>query len=61
MKGKWLSMDTDKSWLKFIKSGSPADYLEYVNSTKENEISGRNANTVHNRGTCNKGNQCGGE
>ena len=35
-------MDTEKSWLKFMKSGSVADYLEFVNTAKENEISGRN-------------------
>lgn len=54
-------MNPENSWLKFIKSGSAADYLEYVNSVKENEISGRNAVTPHDRGTYNKGNQCGGE
>ena len=54
-------MNPENSWLKFIKSGSAADYLEYVNSVKENEISGGSAVEVHNRGTYNKGNISGGE
>ncbi|MBR7133901.1 MAG: hypothetical protein IKD04_10270 [Clostridia bacterium] len=54
-------MDTDKSWIRFIKSGKVADYLNYVNSCKENEISDGITNTVYNRGLGNKGNERGGE
>ena len=54
-------MDLDKSWIKFIKSGSVADYLEFVNTAKENEIGGNRGNTVLDRGTCYKGNERGRE
>ena len=54
-------MEIDKSWIKFLKSGSAADYLEFVNIRKENEISGRSSDTFFNRGPCNKGNECGRE
>jgi len=54
-------MDIDKSWLKFIISGKASDYLNYVNTVKGNEISGRERYTVLDRGTCNKGNECGRE
>lgn len=54
-------METDKNWIKFIKSGKVADYLNFVNSCKENELSGGYGNTVYNRGACNKRNEGGGE
>ena len=51
----------DKEWQRFIESGSVKDYLNYVNSCKENGISDRITNTVHDRGIGNKGNECRGE
>ena len=54
-------MESDKCWMRFIKSGKVADYLEFVNSCKENELSGRYGDTVYNRGSCYKGNEGGGE
>jgi hypothetical protein len=54
-------MDTDKSWIKFMKSGSVADYLTYVNSCKEKNIFDGATNTIHNCGLGNKGNECRGE
>ena len=56
----WL-METDKNWIRFIKSGKIADYLNFVNSCKENELSGGYGNTVYNRGACNKRNEGWGE
>lgn len=54
-------MESDKNWIRFIKSGKVDDYLKFVNSFKENELSGEFGDTLHNRGTCNKGNERGGE
>lgn len=54
-------VELDKSWIKFMKSGSAFDYLEFVNVRKGNEISGQAINTVLNRGFGNKGNECGRE
>jgi hypothetical protein len=56
-----LGMESEKNWLRFIKSGKVNDYLSYVNSCKENEINGGFRDTVHHRGLGNKGNECGGE
>lgn len=54
-------MELEKSWIKFIRSGSVADYLSYVNSCKEKEIIDSTTNTIHHAGSCNKGNGCGGK
>ncbi|MBP3599937.1 MAG: hypothetical protein J6J30_02535 [Clostridia bacterium] len=54
-------MTPEKEWLRFLKSGRVADYLNYVNSCKENMISGGTTDTVHNRGLGNKGNERRGE
>jgi hypothetical protein len=54
-------MIPEKQWMNFLKSGSVADYLSYVNSCKENNISDGFTDTLHHRGTCNKGNECRGE
>ena len=51
----------ENEWLKFIKSGSVADYLKYVDSCKENKISDGVTNTFYNRGFSNKGNENRGE
>lgn len=50
-------MDTQKSWIKFMKSGKVGDYLSYVNSCKEKEISEGSYNSVHNGCFSDKG--CG--
>ena len=54
-------METEKNWIRFIKSGKVNDYLSYVNSCKEKEINGGFWDTVHHRGLGNKGNERGGE
>ncbi len=54
-------METDKTWLRFIKSGKVSDYLEFVNTCKEKNISGGYGDTVYNRGISNKGNEGRGE
>ena len=54
-------MDIDKNWNNFIKSGSVADYLTYVNSCKEKNIFDGATNTFHCGGLGNKGNECRGE
>ena len=54
-------MENEIYWNRFIKSGKVADYLEFVNSCKENELSGRYGDTVYDRGSCYKGNEGRGE
>lgn len=54
-------MHTDKNWIKFIKSGKIADYLQFVNSAKENDLRDGVANTVYNGRLGNQGNERGGE
>ena len=54
-------MMTDENWTKFIQSGKVTDYLEYVNSSKENGNTGGNTNSVYRTGVSNKGNERGGE
>ena len=50
----------DENWNKFIKSGKVEDYLSYVNSCKEQEISG-NTNSFYNTRLGNKGTERGGK
>ncbi len=54
-------METEKNWIKFIKSGKVADYLQFVNSVKEKDLRDGTANTVYNGRFGNKGNERGGE
>lgn len=54
-------MQTDKNWIKFIKSGKVADYLQFVNSVKENDLRDGAANTVYNGRFSNKRDERGGE
>ncbi len=54
-------METENAWLTFMKSGKVSDYLNFVDSFKENKISERNGNSFYNRGLSDKGNERGGE
>ena len=54
-------MEINENWKRFIDSGKIADYLEFVNSFKENEACGRYGYAVYNRGACDKGNEGGRE
>ncbi len=54
-------METENAWFRFMKSGKVDDYLNFVETHKENKISERNGDSFYNRGACNKGNECGGE
>ena len=54
-------MIPEKEWTRFLKSGKVDDYLNYVNSCKENMITDGVADTLHNRGFSNKGNDRRGE
>jgi hypothetical protein len=54
-------LENDKNWIKFIKSGKVADYLQFVNSVKEKDLRDGTANTVYNRGFSNKRDECGRE
>ena len=53
-------MQTQNYWNLFLKSGSVADYLTYLDS-KENIDSDTVANTVYSRGISNKRDECGRE
>ncbi len=54
-------METEKSWEKFLQSGSINDYLTFVNSRKENEIIEGIRDAFYNRGIGDKGNERGRE
>ena len=54
-------MGVEKSWDKFLKSGSVSDYLNFVNSRKENEISEGNIDAFYNGCIGYKGNERRGE
>lgn len=54
-------MDTQKSWNRFIKSGKVGDYLAFVNSCKEKEISEGCSNEIYNTSLGYKGNANRGE
>ncbi len=54
-------MEIEKSWEKFLKSGSVNDYLTFVNSRKEHEISEGSRDAFYNRGFGDKGNERWGE
>ena len=54
-------MEMDKNWIKFIKSGKVADYLQFVNSVKEKDLRDGTTNTVYNPRISYKGNERGGE
>lgn len=54
-------MEMDKNWIKFIKSGKVADYLQFVNSVKERDLRDGATNTVYNPRISYKGNERGGE
>ena len=54
-------MEIEKSWEKFMRSGSVNHYLSFVNSRKEHEISEGNRDALYNRGFGNKGNERGRE
>ncbi|MCQ2478514.1 MAG: hypothetical protein MJ091_04805 [Clostridia bacterium] len=48
-------MKKDENWLKFIITGNPKYYIQYSDSVKV-EIGGV-VNEIHNRCTCDKGNE----
>lgn len=50
-------MKQNKSWLKFIITGNPKDYLNYKENTQKQEISGGEGSAHYNRRPCNKGNE----
>ncbi|MGI6279329.1 MAG: hypothetical protein ACOYJS_02055 [Acutalibacteraceae bacterium] len=52
-------MVTDEKWAKFTKSGKIEDYLEYVNSSKENGNTGGNTSTIYHSRVGNQGNERG--
>ena len=54
-------MNEDKNWLKFIKSGSVADYLQYVNSVKEKTLGDENSNALYDTRFSNKRDERRGE
>ena len=53
-------MNKKDSWNIFLKSGSVADYLTYLNS-KENSDRDTIANEIYRRGNSNKRDECGRE
>lgn len=54
-------MKTEKSWEKFLFSGKVDDYLNFVNSRREKEISEGNGNAFYNGSFSDKGNEGRGE
>ena len=52
-------MEQNEYWNKFIRSGKISDYINYVNSCKENGILERNDNTFYDSGPNNKGTEYG--
>ena len=54
-------MENKNLWNSFLKSGSINDYLTFVSTRKENEISEGNRSPLYNGGFGNKGNERGGE
>lgn len=50
-------MQQNKSWLKFIITGKPQDYLNYKETAKQQEILGGEGIAHYNRRPCNQGNE----
>lgn len=55
------TVDSEKSWTKFIQTGKVNDYLAYVNSCRENELIEGNYNKLQNRRFGGKRNDSRGE
>lgn len=54
-------MKTENFWNDFLKSGRVDDYLNFVNSRKENGTGERDCESFYNRGTGYKRDEGGGE
>jgi len=54
-------MDTEKSWMKFLKSGKVVDYLQFVDSVKEKDLRDGSRDSVYGRRFSDKGKERGGE
>ncbi len=50
-------MQQNKSWLKFIITGDPKDYLNYKETAKQHEMLGGEGSAYYNRRPCNQGNE----
>ena len=48
-------MYENKSWLKFLITGNPKDYLEYKNSINKQEMYGGEETAHYDRWPCDKG------
>lgn len=49
-------MDLNKSWLKFIITGKPQDYLNYKEDLEKQQINGGEGSANYNRWPCNQRN-----
>ncbi|MEE1239688.1 MAG: hypothetical protein UHO61_07180 [Acutalibacteraceae bacterium] len=54
-------MENENLWNNFLKSGSIDDYLTFVSTRKEYEVSGREGSPFYNGGFGDKGDERGGE
>lgn len=54
-------MENENLWNNFLKSGSISDYLTFLSTRKEKELSGRESVPFYNGGSGDKGNERGGE
>ena len=50
-------MQQNKSWLKFIITGNPKDYLNYKENAQKLQINGGEGSANYNRRPCDKGNK----